>query len=238
MTYDKSKPETIASLFDDIAKGYDLGNRIMSWNMHTRWNKKLVEKLFSNEPCDHFLDLCAGTGAVSELVLSHHKKKNLCFPKTTLVDFSENMLKVAKDRLDAFGTIDFTCCNAEQLPFANETFDKTAVAYGIRNVCDVASCFREVHRTLKPNGVFGILELVNPENYLLEKLHGLYLNIGIPLIGKLCTRNKKAYVYLNQSIKNFTASQIIEKLQDAGFIDIEVYPLTFGIVQLILCKKK
>lgn len=238
MKYDKSNPKSIALLFDDIAKNYDLGNSLMSWNIHTRWNKKLVEKLFSNTPTEHFLDLCAGTGAITESAFKYHKKSKMSLPKTTLVDFSENMLKVAKSRLEnRHPFIEFCCHDAEDLPFANDTFDRVAIAYGIRNVNDVDKCFDSVFRTLKPGGVFGILELVKPKNSLLQKLHGLYLKMLIPLIGKFCTSNKDAYEYLNQSIKNFSVSTIVQKLQRAGFSDIEAIPLTFGTASLILCKK-
>jgi len=229
MNYEKSSPETIQTLFSKIASRYDLCNKALSFNLHKRWNKKLVNLLLGSG--ENILDLCAGTGDIA-----FEFKRNAPNSKVTLLDFCEPMLAVAKSKAEVLGhSFEFVQGDATKLPFGDKEFSQVSVAYGIRNVQDPVKCMAEAYRVLKPGGVFGILELTRPENWVVRVLHSWYLKVFVPLIGRLITGNKEAYQYLDQSIKNFQLFK--SQLESVGFQEVRVIPLTFGIASIIVAKK-
>ncbi len=229
--YTKDKPQTIASLFDHIAPHYDKGNAWLSCNLFRLWNRALVQKLSRKNPTT-FVDLCGGTGAITEALM-----KKTPLKKALIVDFSKGMLDVAEKRLKGF-PIQCITADIENLPLEENICDCAAVAYGIRNVNDRVAALKEAKRILIPGGTFAILELSTPKNFILKHMHALYLNKLVPWIGKRVAKDKKAYEYLSQSIQGFICAKQLEKeVLDAGFICVETKPLLFGSAVLITATK-
>lgn len=232
--YQKSDPNTIKRMFGLIAKRYDFVNGVLSLNLHKSWNRKLVAHTFSENPST-ILDLCAGTGEIAFTWL----KKVPSRKKAYLIDFCKEMLDQVKERDPLNHDIEIIVGDAQEIPLSDKSVEAVSVAYGIRNVKDPALCFREVHRVLLPGGTFGILELTEPKNKLLRGLHGFYLSKMLPFFGGLLTANPKAYSYLSNSIQSFSKpAELKDKLEKAGFTDIQIKPMTFGIAHLITAKKK
>lgn len=232
--YDKSAPETIRQMFDSIAKQYDLTNAILSFNMHKRWNKTLIDKAIAPNRPETFLDLCCGTGAIALPYLSSTEKPVTAY----LLDFSEGMLTCAKARAQKYPVkqhaIHYLQADAQVIPLLAESVDCVSIAYGIRNIKDPSRCLMEVSRVLKPGGMFGILELTQPTNPLLRWGHRFYLTNVLPLIGKVAASNEDAYKYLCNSISSFVPPEkLTALLLESGFSDVKCHPLMGGIATVI-----
>jgi demethylmenaquinone methyltransferase/2-methoxy-6-polyprenyl-1,4-benzoquinol methylase len=242
VSYNKEEPETIQAMFNSIAKSYDRTNGLMSFQLHRYWNKELVNATLHNwekiAPC-RFVDLCCGTGDIAKVWLKHARTPQNCF----LIDFCGEMLACAKSKisdcgLDAGHVITYLQSDVQMLPLPSESIDCMTMAYGIRNVKNPDASFNEAYRTLDKGGRLGILELTEPNGWLLKRLHHLYLKTALPLIGKLTTSNKPAYEYLSKSIGAFTKPQeLAVQLHQCGFSNVEIVPLTGGIATLIIATK-
>lgn len=221
-------------MFGAIASRYDAANSILSFNLHKSWNKRLAKSVEANNPST-LLDLCAGTGEIAYAWLKRQKEEKTAI----LLDFCPEMLDIAQKRAPKGHKLSFIEGDAQEIPLPANSVDAVTVAYGIRNVKTPLACFKEVNRTLKPGGVFSILELTEPKNSLLRWGHNLYLNRILPTLGGWITKNPEAYRYLSQSIQAFVRPDVLkEELAETGFTEIQVVPLTCGIAHLITCKKQ
>lgn len=238
MTRSKTNPSRMEEMFGKIAGKYDTVNSVMSFQMHKLWNQKLTN-CFDPKETKTLLDLCAGTGEIGYRWL-----KKVKLPKKVIfLDVTKEMLEIAKDKkapFEALGhEVSFIEADAAEIPLEDVSLDGVSVAYGIRNIERLEVSFKEVFRTLKPGGTFAILELTEPKNKLLKKLHIFYLNHFVPFLGKLLTKEAAAYEYLAKSIQSFTKPEIVKKqLEGVGFSEVEITPLTFGVATLIKAKKQ
>lgn len=231
--YQKTEPETIQSLFSSIAPYYDRTNALLSFGLHERWNGVLVNALSSFSPSS-LLDLCAGTG---EIAFNFLKINPLA--QATLLDFCPEMLAVAEAKGISFKKrFSLIEGDAQAVSLPDASFDAVSIAYGIRNVQNPEQCFQETYRLLRPNGVFGILELTRPNNRFMRFGHACYLKTFLPLLGKWVAKDQQAYRYLSQSIQSFVSPLDLKKnLSTVGFSSILIKPLMSGIATLILAKK-
>ncbi len=238
--YTKAQPKSIKALFNNIATRYDFTNSVISFNLAKGWNRKIAK--YASQNCRQnfsMLDLCSGTGEVAFECL----KKTSQPSKAYLLDFSSEMLKIAKNKADQSNfdlhAIEYIEADAQNIPLPNEMIDFSTIAYGIRNIHDPAQCFHEVYRVLKPGGCLAILELTRPTHPVLRFGHKIYLTLGLPLIGKILTRDKNAYEYLCNSIHSFIAPTEVEQLlKDKKFVDVKSIPLAGGIATIIMAYKK
>lgn len=236
--YRKSAPETIQEMFGSIAKSYDRTNALLSFQLHRYWNRFLVRET-SLKNHGILADLCCGTGEIAFTWLKSAPKAQAAY----LIDFCPEMLECAKLKaeklqLELKHKLSYLQADVQNLPLDSDSIDFATMAYGIRNVKDPALCFKEVFRTLKKGGKFGILELTEPENAFLRFGHGIYLKAILPVLGKFLSSNRQAYEYLSNSIKEFIKPQALKVLlQQAGFSEVHSTPLTGGIATVITAKK-
>jgi demethylmenaquinone methyltransferase/2-methoxy-6-polyprenyl-1,4-benzoquinol methylase len=230
----REKPEQIRSMFDAIAPTYDALNHLLSFGMDIRWRKKAIA-LLKEKKGGTFLDIAAGSGDISLEILSLNPQRIVG------TDFALNMLNVFRQKLthiDKADRIELVSCDAHELPFNDQSFDATIVAFGIRNFADRLRALREMHRVLKPNGISIVLELSTPQTPFIEQLYYLYSRIGIPLFGKIISRHNAAYRYLPDSIAQFPDQQeFLSLLQQAGFHNANSYALTFGAATIYMGRK-
>ncbi len=215
--------------FDRIVKRYDLVNLIGSFGQDKLWRKKVAEILKEAEP--PLLDLCCGPYTLTLEIL----KKNPV--KIYGLDFSFSMLFYGKKRLNNRPVYPI-CGDAEILPFKDNAFGGISIAFGLRNLPNKKKALKEFFRVLKSNGKLVILEFSWPKNLIFQKIYKIYLDCYMPFLGGILTKDKKAYLYLADSIKKFPPPEKIKAmLSECGFKKIKNYPLTFGIVNLYVAKK-
>ncbi len=220
--------DKIKNMFSDISGKYDLLNDILSLGIHRIWRRKVVKQsAISKKENVSILDLATGTG---DLAIAF-KKKIGNSGKVIGIDFSEEMLKIAREKakkneLD----IDFRKGDATSLEFEENSFNVASIAFGIRNVDSVTSCLNEMARVVKPGGKVIILEFGQPDG-LFSHIYKYYSKYIIPVLGRIISKNFSAYNYLQVSSAKFPCrEEFIEIMQSTGkFSETYYKQLSFGI---------
>jgi demethylmenaquinone methyltransferase/2-methoxy-6-polyprenyl-1,4-benzoquinol methylase len=223
-----ARREEVRRMFASIVGRYDLLNRLLSLRRDVYWRRAAVA-LGQIPRGGDVLDLCAGTGDVALEIIRQGSGA-----RVIAVDNCEPMLirglHKAK-RANAADQVRFAVAPAEELPFADATFDRAFVAFGVRNIADRRRGLREMARVLKPDGRAIILEFSTPSSPLLGPLYRFYSHRILPWIGGVLSGNRAAYEYLPASVDGFPSPEGLQALmEDAGFIDVSVVHLTFRIV--------
>lgn len=226
-----AKKEFVREMFDGIAADYDRLNHIMSLDVDKSWRRKALKQIIGPEVRD-ILDLACGTGDFSVAIA----KKMPVGAHVTGVDLSEGMLAVMKEKVAAEGLqekISIRQGDGEELPFADGSFDRVTIAFGIRNFENREKGLREMLRVLRPGGRVVILELSVPQNAFFRWCYNLYFLHILPLIGGKVSGDKAAYRYLPASVLHFPGPrEFMETLRECGFSEVEHKAMTFGICRL------
>jgi demethylmenaquinone methyltransferase / 2-methoxy-6-polyprenyl-1,4-benzoquinol methylase len=224
---DTSKKETY-KMFDLIASKYDLLNRLLSFGIDKWWRLRLGRQLPKTSNLS-ILDIATGTGDVGLSFLRHQGKR---IDKIVGLDLSEEMLAVAKEKIKSEKMTVITG-DATDLPLEDASFDATSIAFGIRNVPDVAKALREMYRVVKPGGVSLVLEFSLPRFFLVRWVYLAYFRYVLPTVGGLVSGNKGAYSYLNKSVEAFPdGDDFAALMRDAGFASVSITSLSFGIASI------
>jgi demethylmenaquinone methyltransferase/2-methoxy-6-polyprenyl-1,4-benzoquinol methylase len=127
---------------------------------------------------------------------------------------------------------------AENLPVKNESVTNITVAFGVRNFYDIREGFNSFYRILKKEGKATIIEFRLPTNPSFKSLYKFYFKKILPVVGGIISGDRKAYQYLPRSVEEFDEKiNMPELLKNSGFRKIVVYPLTMGVVQVIIATK-
>ncbi len=216
----------VQRIFSEIAPRYDLLNRLLSLGIDRRWRRVALVRLgWDRAPMGTYLDLCAGTLDVG----TELSRKPGFAGRILGADFAEPMLRagVGKAPKEVLAPV---VADALALPVRDDTFDGAIVAFGIRNVADLAAGLREVHRVLKPGARFVILEFSTPRVPLVRAAYLFYFHHILPLIGRIISGHKTAYTYLPRSVANFPETTVLAAaMTAAGYRDVRFETLTFGI---------
>ncbi|MBN2481099.1 MAG: bifunctional demethylmenaquinone methyltransferase/2-methoxy-6-polyprenyl-1,4-benzoquinol methylase UbiE [Bacteroidales bacterium] len=222
-------------MFDQIAYRYDMINHILSLGTDRIWRRKAAGMLARYQP-DTILDVACGT-ADSTIAIHHATGSS----KITGIDISEEMLQIGQKKVlmkQLSGKITLTNCRAEQICFADSSFDAAAVLFGIRNFQDRDQALHEMHRVLKPQGVLLIVEFSLPRSRLVNILYKSYFLHILPVIGGFLSGNVNAYRYFVQSVREFPEPfRFCGQLENHGFTIQTSRQLTFGIAWIYLVKK-
>lgn len=215
-------PKDVATMFDAVAKRYDLVNDLLSFGQTRRW-RRLVESGINAKRGEIVLDLAAGTGASSVPLARAGAQIVPC-------DFSLGMLKVGKARHPNLG---FTAGDALRLPFKDETFDVVTISFGLRNVADIDLALAEMARVLKPGGRLLICEFSHPVFKPFRFIYTEYLMRALPVIARRTSSNPEAYSYLAESIRAWPAqAALADRIGNQGFAQVAWRNLSGGIVAL------
>lgn len=225
----ESEKQHIGQLFDRIAATYDRLNHLLSLNIDKRWRRRAVRLL--PERSAQVLDVAIGTADLTLELLRQERAEQI-----TGIDLSRNMMAIGEQKVAKKGyasRVRFDYGSAQQMPYADASFDAVTCAYGVRNFADMDEGLREMRRVLKPGGRLMVLEFSYPTNPLIRWGYDLYFTHILPWVGKLLSRDKGAYSYLNRSVKHFPYGEAFaEHLRAAGFSNITIRPLTFGITTI------
>ncbi len=218
-----------SSMFNQISKTYDRVNRILSLGQDLRWRKQVARELPLRAHLD-VLDIATGTGDQLGALL----QAGCSIRRAVGVDLADEMLGLARKK---FPQIEFLHADAQNLPFADQTFDATTISFGIRNIPDPVQALREMHRVLKPNGKTLVLEFSLPSRWI-RPFFLLYLRKILPWLGGFFSKEKKAYVYLNQTIESFPSGEnFCALMREAGFRTVSRKTMNFGAVTLYIGEK-
>lgn len=223
--------QQIGQLFDRIAKTYDGLNHGLSLNIDRLWRKRAVRAM---KPVKHVLDVAIGTADLTIEMLCQGRAEQV-----TGLDLSTAMMEIGEKKCEAKKLpVEFIFGNAQEMPFADESFDGVTCAYGCRNFSDLDAGLREMYRVLKPGGQVTILEFSYPTGKIIRPLYDLYFTHILPFVGRIVSRDKTAYTYLNKSVKHFCwGESFLHHLHDAGFREEHFVPLTFGITTVYTAVK-
>ena len=224
------KGRQVEHMFDRIAHSYDLLNHCLSLGIDKRWRRAAINSLRPYAP-KKMLDVATGTGDFALLAA------RTLGPESLLgVDISEGMLEVGRKKILQAGLADVVSfrredCMALSLP--DGEYDALTVAYGIRNFQDLDRGLSEMYRVLRPGGRLVIIELTAPRRFPMRQLFWLYSHVLMPLVGRLVSRDSKAYSYLPATMEAFPQGEVMrEILQKTGFREVEFRRFTFGLSTL------
>lgn len=231
---DKSKKQQVTEMFDNISSNYDGLNRVMTFGIDQSWRRKVVE-LVKKSGAKNIIDIATGTGDLA-IMLSQIEHSRI-----TGLDISSGMLEIGKHKIKELGLsnrIDMTLGDSERLPFEDNSFDAATVSYGVRNFEDLDQGLTEISRILKPGGILVVLETSVPTKFPFKQGYNLYSKTFLPLIGKLFSKDKKAYSYLSESAKSFPfGKEFVSILLENGFTQAEDLPVTMGVSTIYLATK-
>jgi demethylmenaquinone methyltransferase / 2-methoxy-6-polyprenyl-1,4-benzoquinol methylase len=227
----------IQQMFGSIARVYDLLNTILSFNFDKSWRRFAV-KVSNVSPDARVLDVCTGTG---DLAIEYSKMLNT-HGRVVGSDFCHEMVRLADQKLRKRGLVDrIRVLEADtlHLPFRDNSFQVSAVAFGIRNVSDLKAGIGEMTRITAPGGRVVILEFSQPTNPVFKSMYYFYFKKILPFIGRLISRSKfNAYSYLPSSVLNFPDRFGLRKeMEWCGLKDVKIYPRTLGIVTVHVGQK-
>jgi demethylmenaquinone methyltransferase / 2-methoxy-6-polyprenyl-1,4-benzoquinol methylase len=227
------KQQKVGEVFHSVAGKYDIMNDVMSAGLHRVWKRFAVD-ISGVKPGDKVLDIAGGSGDLSKL-FAKKVGANLVenAGEVILTDINASMLAVGRDRmLDAGLNVPATQCNAEKLPFADNTFDCVIVAFGLRNMTHKDIALKEMQRVLKVGGRLLVLEFSKVWQPL-EKLYDAYSFKLLPFMGKLIANDAESYQYLAESIRMHPDQETLKQMMlDAGFGKVDYYNLSAGVVAL------
>lgn len=222
-----SKKEQVADMFNNISKTYDFLNHFLSLGIDVIWRKIAINELKKDHP-QHILDVATGTGDFAFEALKILKPQQI-----TGVDISRGMLDIAEQKIakrGLAGRFNVKLGDSEQLPFEADTFDALTVAYGVRNFENLERGLADMWRVLKPGGKAVVLEFSKPRVFPVKQLYHFYFHYITPGIGKLFSKDSRAYTYLPESVAAFPDGERFTALmQQVGFRHTKSRPLAFGI---------
>lgn len=234
-TSSREKKEQVAEMFNNIAGRYDFLNRFLSAGIDLRWRKKAIRQLASLQP-KTMLDVATGTADMALLA------DQLLHPEKIIgIDISEGMLDVGRQKISQQGrsaVIELLKGDSEAINFPNDTFDAVMVAFGVRNFQDLERGLSEIRRVLKPGGRLVILEFSKPKAPVVKTIYQLYMKWITPGLGKLFSKNREAYQYLDESIRRFPEREkLVAVMNQTGYQQSNYKTLSLGIC-CIYCGEK
>ena len=229
------KKEQVAGMFDDIAFRYDLMNRVLSAGVDIRWRRKALKELTGSKPL-RILDVATGTADVAIMAA-----KMLAPNEIIGIDISNGMLEIGRKKVKEQGlegSIKLLNGDSETINFDDASFDAVTVAFGVRNFEHLEKGLGEIKRVLKPGARMIILEFSKPKMAAPKLLYNLYMKLVTPNMGRLFSKNRAAYEYLDKSIKQFPEGKAFTAiLENMGFRNTFCKPLSLGICS-IYCGEK
>lgn len=232
---DAERIRLIKEIFSTITGKYDFLNRFLSLRRDVAWRNFTAKKMRFFKTC-RYLDVACGTGDLSVAAARKHPQISV-----TGLDFVPEMVEAAKNKVQVKNLahrIQVMQGDALKLPFEDNYFDVTGIAFGIRNIPDRRRALSEMLRVTVPGGQVMVLEMTFVQNRFFKLIYYVYLNYLLPAFAKVFSKNPAAYYYLADSIMNFPSPAVFARLmEDTGMRNVKKYPLTFGITWLHVGEK-
>lgn len=230
----QTKEEKVHHVFEKIYDHYDKMNSVISFKQHVKWRSDTM-KMMNVQKGSTALDVCCGT-ADWTIALAEAVGPN---GEVTGLDFSQNMLKVGKEKVRHLQQVELVHGNAMELPFPDNSFDYVTIGFGLRNVPDVMQVLKEMHRVVKPGGMVVCLETSQPTLFGFKQLYYFYFRFIMPLFGKLFAKSYQEYSWLQESARSFPGmKELANMFRKAGLVDVTYKPYTGGAAAVHIGKKQ
>jgi demethylmenaquinone methyltransferase/2-methoxy-6-polyprenyl-1,4-benzoquinol methylase len=222
----EDKAARVAGVFDRVAERYDLMNDLMSLGLHRLW-KAFAMQVARVRPGERVLDVASGSGDLARALARRVGPSG----RVCISDINARMLERGRDRLlDAGCLASAVQCDAERLPFRDDTFDCVTVGFGLRNMTRKDAALAAMTRVLKPGGRLVVLEFSRVAKPL-ERAYDFYSFRLLPWLGQRVVGDADAYRYLAESIRMHPDQQVLTAMmQTAGLSEVEYFNLAAGIV--------
>jgi len=224
-------PESIRNLFDNVAPTYDFLNHLLSLGRDFYWRRRAVQEL--NGLGGRILDMATGTGDVAIEIIRQDGYRRKVFG----LDFSQPMIQRARQKVlekHLSQTITLSLGDALSLPFRDNTFDASLMAFGLRNIVKKEQALSEMVRVLKNDGRVIILEFTFPRKGWMRRLYPIYFQRVLPRVGGFISGDRGAYSYLPESVFHFPSAENYERiLKNVGLAQVRSQSLTGGVASII-----
>ena len=218
------KARAVEEMFDRIAPRYELVNRVMTLGLDAGWRRRAVGELHL-EPGARVVDLGCGTGDLCRVL----GRAGL---RAVGVDMAAGMLARAHT------SAPLVRADALRLPLGDGSLDGAISGFALRNVVDIAACFHEAARVIRPGGRAVFLEVSEPPNSVVRRAHSLYFRRIVPVVGGLLS-DRRAYEYLPASTAYLPSpDDLLRLLTDAGFARCRRVQLGMGAAQLLIGSRR
>ncbi len=226
---ESSKREQVEQMFDSIAPKYDFLNRFLSLGIDQIWRRKAINSLKEVSP-KQILDVATGTGDLAIAALKLNPDH------VTGIDISNQMLEVGRVKIkdkNLNNKVTLQQADSANLPFSDNKFDAITVAFGVRNFEFLQQGIDQMYRVTRKGGKLAVLEFSMPKSFPFKQFYYFYFKHILPSWGAMISKSKTAYTYLPESVKHFPeGEQFAAYLKNAGYTNIKIRPLTFGICTL------
>jgi ubiquinone/menaquinone biosynthesis methyltransferase len=214
----------VRGLFATIADRYDLITQLLSYGQDRRWKRTLVA-LADVRGGTRVLDLACGTGDITYELEARGAD-------ATGLDVTIRMLELARAKRGG-RPAHFLAGDMMALPFGATQFDVVTSGYGIRNVPAIQPALHEIHRVLRPGGLFLSLDFNRPTNALVRGVYIGYLTIVGSALGFVLHSDPDTYRYIPESIRRYPgASGVCDLARTVGFSKCEWIPVLGGLMAI------
>jgi demethylmenaquinone methyltransferase/2-methoxy-6-polyprenyl-1,4-benzoquinol methylase len=227
------KAQKVAGVFDSVATRYDLMNDLMSAGLHRMW-KAFAVRQADVRPGMRVLDIAGGTGDLARAFAERAGDTGM----VVLSDINLSMLRAGRDKLlDRGRMLPLAQCDAERLPFADDSFDVVSVAFGLRNMTHKDVALAEMRRVARPGGKVLVLEFSRVWAPL-APLYDAYSFSVLPWLGSKVAGDSDSYRYLAESIRMHPPQDELARLMEqAGLEQVQWFNLTAGVCALHVGRK-
>lgn len=228
----EEKKTYVRKMFGEIAGRYDFFNHFLSMGFDFYWRKYAIGVLrdtLQEKQHPRILDIACGTGD-----LAFEAIKQIPGAEITGSDITLPMLDLFRKKIQKRGLkINVEEGDVEALKYPDNSFDAVTIGFATRNFTNLDIAFREIHRVLKPGGVFINLELARPRVFPMKQLYKLYFDAILPTMASVMSKHNSAYRYLPDSLRRFPDLEpLAEIMKNAGFKSATWKTLTAGIVSV------
>jgi demethylmenaquinone methyltransferase/2-methoxy-6-polyprenyl-1,4-benzoquinol methylase len=227
---EEEKAGLVPGVFTSVASRYDVMNDVMSVGVHRLWKDAMMDWL-APRPGQKLLDVAGGTGDIAFRFLNRAQDAHV-----TVLDLTASMLEAGRQRAEAeelSDKLDWIVGDAMALPFADNTFDRYTISFGIRNVTRVQDALNEAFRVLRPGGRLMVLEFSQLPNPAMQWAYDRYSFNVIPQMGQMIANDRDSYQYLVESIRKFPDQETFASMiRTAGFEQVKYRNLSMGIAAL------
>ena len=225
-----SKKEQVGKMFDNIAPYYDFLNRLLTLRIDVLWRRKAIAAI-ENRDAKRILDVATGTADLTVEINKQLKPEQIIG-----MDLSNEMLEVGRKKIAKRGLENLVRLDqgdSEHLAYEANSFDVATAAFGVRNFENLKAGLAEMHRVLKTNGQIVVLEFSRPTIFPFKQLFNLYFKYILPQIGRVTSKDPKAYQYLYESVQAFPDGEdFLNVLREVGFNSNKCKKLSLGICSI------